>query len=29
MLKERSPIAADGYPFIALFAFITFIFALL
>jgi phosphatidylserine decarboxylase len=29
MVKQRSPIAAEGYPFIALFAFITLIFALL
>jgi phosphatidylserine decarboxylase len=29
MLKQRSPIATEGYPFIALFAFITLIFALL
>lgn len=29
MVKQRSPIAVEGYPFIALFAFITLIFALL
>jgi phosphatidylserine decarboxylase len=29
MVKQRSPIAIEGYPFIALFAFITLIFALL
>ena len=29
MVKQRSPIATEGYPFIALFAFITLIFALL
>lgn len=29
MVKQRSPIAVEGYPFIALFAFVTLIFALL